>query len=69
MPANLTRSEYKEALQIAKKNGDTEAFIIGGGQIYKLSHLLMICVGTRSSLAPNFSFVSRVDHLGTLSIF
>ena len=30
-------SSVKEALEIAKKNGDTEPFIIGGGQIYKLA--------------------------------
>ena len=27
----------EEALQIAKENGETEAFIIGGGQIYRQS--------------------------------
>lgn len=30
-------SSIEEALQIAKHNGDDEAFIIGGGQIYKLA--------------------------------
>ena len=28
-------NSLKKALKIAKKNGDTEPFIIGGGQIYK----------------------------------
>ena len=30
-------SSIEEALQIAKHNGEDEAFIIGGGQIYKLA--------------------------------
>ena len=33
----LVVNSVKEALEIAKKNGDTEPFIIGGGQIYKLA--------------------------------
>ncbi len=31
----VTVSSIKEAIEIAKNNGDTEPFIIGGGQIYK----------------------------------
>ena len=30
-------NSVKEAVEIAKQNGDTEPFIIGGGQIYKLA--------------------------------
>lgn len=30
-------NSVEEALDVAKKNGDNEAFIIGGGQIYKLA--------------------------------
>ena len=30
-------NSVKAALEIAKQNGDTEPFIIGGGQIYKLA--------------------------------
>lgn len=30
-------NSVESALEIAKKNGDTEPFIIGGGQIYKLA--------------------------------
>ena len=30
-------NSVKEALEFAKTNGDNEAFIIGGGQIYKLA--------------------------------
>jgi len=30
-------NSIEAAIQIAKKNGDTEPFIIGGGQIYKLA--------------------------------
>ena len=30
-------NSVESALQIAKQNGDTEAFIIGGGQIYKIA--------------------------------
>ena len=30
-------SSIKEGLNIAKKNNDSEPFIIGGGQIYKIA--------------------------------
>lgn len=30
-------NSVEEALEIAKQNGDTEPFIIGGGQIYKIA--------------------------------
>jgi dihydrofolate reductase len=30
-------NSIKDGLEVAKKNGDVEAFIIGGGQIYKTS--------------------------------
>jgi len=30
-------NSVQSAIQIAKKNGDTEPFIIGGGQIYKIA--------------------------------
>ena len=30
-------NSIEEALKVAKRNGDDEAFIIGGGQIYKLA--------------------------------
>lgn len=33
----ITVSSIEEALDLAKKNGEDEAFIIGGGQIYKQS--------------------------------
>lgn len=33
----ISMSSIEEALNLAKKNNDTEPFIIGGGQIYKLA--------------------------------
>lgn len=34
---SIVVNSVEEALKIAKSNGENEAFIIGGGQIYKLS--------------------------------
>jgi len=33
----IVTNDIEEALKIAKENGETEAFIIGGGQIYDLT--------------------------------
>ena len=33
----ITVNSIEEALEIARKNGDKEPFIIGGGQIYKIA--------------------------------
>ena len=34
---SIVVNSVEESLEIAKKNGENEAFIIGGGQIYKLA--------------------------------